>query len=188
MGLTTSLPTTTCDAYNDKAIFSATCIDYLNNTDEHKTSSFNDDVSGMFKSSFDNSSVSILPEKVSNFYKFKKRINEFEKNFLKLEEYSNFERNWYGEDEPAFSDETIKNSKKILPPLSKQPEVFPARDGSIQMEFENEDSSNYVQINIYNDTVSLYSDFNGVEVETSYNFFGNEKNVTSLINMYVKVL
>jgi hypothetical protein len=157
-------------------------------TNEYRTSSFNDDMSSMLIDySFMNSSTSVLPREVIDYNNTKKTITEFEKNFLKLEEYSSFEHDWYGEGELPFTKRTIEVSKEILPLLLKQPEIFPARDGSIQLEFENEDSSNYFQINICGNIILLYADFKNFEFEKKYDFSINKKNILKIINMYIKV-
>ncbi len=149
-----------------------------------ETSSFSDDMAIMFEGP---SSDSILPEEVKDYKEHRKKISEYEKNILKLEEYSNFKDNWYGENDAHFEAKTICLSKKILPNLLKQPEIFPARDGSIQMEFESADYNKYFQINVYKDYVSLYTDFDGTEREKDYNDQFINREFYIKLNNYIKV-
>ena len=66
----------------------------------------------------------------------------------KLYEISKLEENWNDNGAPAFSDEIIRKTEELIDVFPRYPEIFPTATGSIQLEWEN-DETKYLEIEVF---------------------------------------
>lgn len=110
-----------------------------------------------------------LKEDVSNFsntYLENAQLKKQVKNINIINTFSKFEKNWNDNGAEPFSDIIIKRALNIInsPSLKFQPDVFPTGRKSIQFEYEKS-NGNYLEIEIFVDKYSAYSEINNEEKE-----------------------
>lgn len=62
-------------------------------------------------------------------------INSLENNLKKLDKFEKYEDNWDGYGAFKYNKELLNDLRKLLPKLSRQPQVFPSASGIVQMEY-----------------------------------------------------
>ncbi|MBR2768292.1 MAG: hypothetical protein IKD68_05110 [Solobacterium sp.] len=87
-------------------------------------------------------------------------------NLNKLSRFGKYEKDWNGYGAEPFSASLIMSVKKLLMSMNVQPQIFPAADHSIQLEYDGEEGE-YLEFQVFeNGTVHYYSiDKNGNEKE-----------------------
>ncbi len=76
--------------------------------------------------------------------------DSLQRNLDKLERFSLFQENWNGYGAKPFSKTLLSRAENLIRGLSKQPELFPTADDSIQMEYDKE-GGGYLEIQITDD-------------------------------------
>ena len=69
------------------------------------------------------------------------------RNLAKLEHFASLKENWNGYGAKPFSRKLLDTAEGIIRGLSRQPEIFPTADDSIQMEYEKVDGG-YLEIQL----------------------------------------
>ena len=90
----------------------------------------------------------------------------------KINSFSKFKDNWNSYGALPFSKKVLDNSKKAILKLNYQPEIFPVADGSIQFEYDYNNS--HLEIQIFDGHIETYiTDADGNEKESSDFFCEN---------------
>ena len=71
-------------------------------------------------------------------------------SLVRLEEIKSLKHNWNGYGAKPFSTSMISQIEKIIRNLSKQPEIYPTAQSSIQLEYNNE-NGDYLEFEIFDD-------------------------------------
>ena len=75
-------------------------------------------------------------------------------SFSKINSFAKFKENWNGYGASPFSKNVLDNAKKAILKLNYQPEIFPVADGSIQFEYDFNNS--HMEMQIFEDYVETY--------------------------------
>ena len=78
--------------------------------------------------------------------------NMLRESLVRLDEIKNLEYNWNGYGAEPFSASMISQIEKIIRNLSKQPEIYPTAQSSIQLEYNNE-NGDYLEFEIFDNGV-----------------------------------
>jgi hypothetical protein len=92
----------------------------------------------------------------------KKKLNE-----LQILSYLNLPNNWNGNDAKAISKNIVDKAIGLLINIDHQPEIFPTGRNTIQFEYENSD--NYLEIEIFDDIMVIYKNIDNHEKEIQTN-------------------
>lgn len=76
--------------------------------------------------------------------------NMLHESLVRLEEIKSLEHNWNGYGAEPFSASMISQIENIIRNLSKQPEIYPTAQSSIQLEYNNE-NGDYLEFEIFDD-------------------------------------
>ncbi len=98
----------------------------------------------------------------SENYQLKKKLN----NINTILSFKKFEADWNGNGAEPFSENIIQKALDFINLLTLrfQPNVFPTGRQSIQLEYEKS-NGNYLEIEIFEDKYSAYSEINNQETE-----------------------
>lgn len=78
--------------------------------------------------------------------------NMLRESLVRLDEIKSLEYNWNGYGAEPFSASMISQIEKIIRNLSKQPEIYPTAQSSIQLEYNNE-NGDYLEFEIFDNGV-----------------------------------
>lgn len=76
----------------------------------------------------------------------------------KLNKIKALQENWDGYGAPTIDATAIENSEELISAFCIQPCVYPTARGSVQMEYEKE-NSDYLEIEIFDDRVEIYTEY-----------------------------
>jgi hypothetical protein len=98
----------------------------------------------------------------------------------KITDFATLEEGWNGYGSLKISDEVIEIAKNLVLKLQRLPDVFPTGRNSIQLEYENFDSGNYLEIEVFpNKSVCYYE--NKERDEYDEFLVDNVQNINKLI-------
>lgn len=122
--------------------------------------------------------INSLRKIYSENYQLKKKLN----NINTILSFKKFEINWNGNGAEPFSENIIQKALDLInsPFLRFQPNAFPTGRLSIQFEFEKS-NGNYLEIEIFEDRYSAYSEVD--DKETEYEFISFNE-IIKLINEF----
>ena len=84
-------------------------------------------------------------------------------NLARLNSFKNLKKGWNGYDAEPLSEKLINRVISIVRILPIQPEIFPTGRESIQLEYHN--GENYLEFEIYEDSIDAFKIVDGVETE-----------------------
>lgn len=79
------------------------------------------------------------------------KLKKLERNISQLERISNYKQNWNGYGAEPISSNLIIKVVHILNNLEHQPLIYATANGSIQLEYDNEETEDYLEIELFED-------------------------------------
>lgn len=102
----------------------------------------------------------------------------------KLQSFQYLENNWNGYGALPIPEDVVRNATNLLFDLQSLPQVFPTGRESVQLEFENFETDDYLEIEVFKDKIVAFSIINDEEKEPYSVDNINDLNKTiSLINV-----
>ena len=95
--------------------------------------------------------LSIMSQNNTNAYYISAELID---SLSKINSFVKFKENWNSYGASPYSKNVLDNAKKAILKLNYQPEIFPVADGSIQFEYDFNNS--HLEMQIFEDRVEIY--------------------------------
>ena len=108
---------------------------------------------------------------------------ELTQNLSKLEEIKNLKRNWNGNNSKPVSKKLVNKTKSLIINLTRQPQIFPTANNSIQLEYDGENNS-YLEFQVSKDKSLAFYKVDKIGKETSGKIISTSFALESLIEEF----
>ena len=108
---------------------------------------------------------------------------ELTKNLSKLNEIKDLKRNWNGNNSKPVSKKLVNKTKSLIINLSRQPQIFPTANNSIQLEYDGENNS-YLEFQVSKDNDLSFYKVDKAGNETSGTITANSFALESLVEEF----
>ena len=110
------------------------------------------------------SQKNLISEFRTDFFVYSKFSNIKQENIKRIEHFSSYKQNWNGYGAEPIDKIIIDRSIEFLNTIELQPKVFPTSRSTVQFEWHSK-VEKYLEIEIFENEYSIYTDYNGLENE-----------------------